>query len=93
MPLEGVYAGLAWVDGNGPPWPAACNIGPNPTFGEAVRKVEAHLIGFAGDLYGKKVELDFLERLRGTHKFSGIDELLRQIQADIDQTTKIVSSL
>ena len=65
IPLEGVYAGLGWVNGQGPAWPAACNIGPNPTFGESARKVEAHLIGFAGDLYGKTVELDFLERLRG----------------------------
>ena len=34
VPLEGVYAGVAWVDGRGPGWPAACNLGPNPTFGE-----------------------------------------------------------
>ena len=86
VPLEGVYAGLAWVDGQGPPWPAACNIGPNPTFGETGRKVEAHLIGFTGDLYGKTVELEFLERLRGTRKFSGLDELLDgNSTADIDK--------
>ena len=78
-------------DGQGPAWPAACNIGPNPTFGETTRKVEAHLIGFTGDLYGKTVELDFLERLRGTQRFSGLEELLRQVQADIEQTSQIVS--
>lgn len=89
VPLEGVYAGLACLGGSGPLWPAACNIGPNPTFGESVRKVKAHLIGFTGDLYGKTVELDFLERLRGTQKFSGLDELLRQVQADIEQTRLI----
>ena len=71
VPLEGVYAGLAWVNGQGPPWPAACNIGPNPTFGETARKVEAHLIGFSGDLYGKTVELDFLERLARNPKVLG----------------------
>ena len=92
VPLEGVYAGLAWVGGQGPAWPAACNIGPNPTFGETTRKVEAHLIGFTGDLYGKTVELDFLERLRGTQKFSGLEELLGQIQADIEATMRIVSA-
>jgi riboflavin kinase/FMN adenylyltransferase len=91
VPLEGVYAGLAWIDGKGPAWPAACNLGPNPTFGEMTRKVEAHLIGFTGDLYGKTVELDFLERLRGTRKFSGLEELLRQIQVDIEETRRIVS--
>ena len=92
VPLEGVYAGLAWLDGQGPPWPAACNVGPNPTFGEAARKVEAHLIGFTGNLYGKTVELDFLERLRGTQKFSGLDELLGQIRLDIEQTRQICST-
>jgi riboflavin kinase/FMN adenylyltransferase len=91
VPLEGVYAGLAWLGGQEPPWPAACNIGPNPTFGEMARKVEAHLIGFTGDLYGKTVELDFLERLRGTQKFSGLEELLNQVQADIERTRRLVS--
>ena len=91
IPLEGVYAGLGWVNGQGPAWPAACNIGPNPTFGESARKVEAHLIGFAGDLYGKTVELDFLERLRGTRKFAGLDELVGQIRADIERTSQIAS--
>ncbi len=89
VPLEGVYACIAWANGEGPPWPAACNIGPNPTFGDASRKVEAHLIDFSGDLYGKTVELDFLERPRGTQKFSGLDELVHQIQADIEQARRI----
>ena len=90
VPLDGVYAGLAWLGGQGPPWPAACNIGPNPTFGESARKkIEAHLIGFSGDLYGKTVELDFLERLRGTRKFSGLRGTARQIHADIEQTRQI----
>jgi len=90
IPADGVYAALAWIDGQEPAWPAACNIGPNPTFGEHARKVEAHLIGYDGDLYGKSVELDFLERLRGTKKFSSLDDLLQQIQADIDQTRRVL---
>jgi riboflavin kinase / FMN adenylyltransferase len=92
VPLDGVYAGLAWINGKGPPSPAACNIGPNPTFGEHARKVEAHLLDFTGDLYGKSIEIDFLERLRGTKRFSGLDELLNQIQADIAETRRICSS-
>ncbi|MFI5456066.1 MAG: riboflavin biosynthesis protein RibF [Isosphaerales bacterium] len=89
VPAEGVYAGLAWIGGQGPAWPAACNIGPNPTFGDQAKKVEAHLIGFSGDLYGRAVELDFLERLRATRKFSSLDELLGQIQADVEQTRRV----
>jgi riboflavin kinase/FMN adenylyltransferase len=94
IPLEGVYAGRAWVSDRARTlaWPAACNIGPNPTFGESARKVEAHLIGFNGDLYGTTVELDILERLRGTQKFSGLEELLSQIRADVEETRRIVLS-
>ena len=91
VPLEGVYAGVACVDGQGAGWPAACNLGPNPTFGEMARKVEVHLVGFAGDLYGKMIDLDFLERLRGTQKFSGLPELLGQIKVDVEETRRIAS--
>ncbi len=89
VPAQGVYAGLAWIDGDGPAWPAACHLGPNPTFSEHATKVEAHLIGFEGDLYRRLVELEFLERLRGIQAFSGRDELLRQITQDVDQTHRI----
>jgi len=88
IPLDGVYAARALVldrdDGESGSWPAACNIGPNPTFGEQSRKVEAHLIGFDGDLYGRGIELDFLARLRPTRKFDGLDDLLTQIRQDIE---------
>ena len=88
IPADGVYAGRAFVDGRGPAYPAACNIGPNPTFGEQARKVEAHLLGFSGDLYGRRVELDFIKRLRATRRFAGLDELIRQVRADIDETRR-----
>lgn len=86
IPADGVYAAHARVDGHGPAVPAACHIGPNVTFGEQIRKVEAHLIGFDGDLYGRTIELDFLRRLRPTRPFAGLDELLAQIRADVEQT-------
>ena len=93
IPTDGVYAARAFVPGDRPgqsrQWAAACNIGPNPTFGEQVRKVEAHLIGFEGDLYGRTVELDFLARLRSTRAFSGLDDLLTQIRADIERARQI----
>ena len=61
----------------------AANIGPNPTFGEQVRKIEVHLLDFAGDLYGTTMTVEFVERLRGTTKFSGVDDLKEQLQKDI----------
>ena len=91
IPIDGVYAARARVDGIEKEYSVACNIGPNPTFGEQIRKVEAHLIGFEGDLYGRYVELAFVQRIRSTRRFDGLDDLLRQIHADIDEAGRIVS--
>ncbi|APW60805.1 riboflavin biosynthesis protein RibF [Paludisphaera borealis] len=97
IPGDGVYAATALVPGDDPgdeprSWPAACNIGPNPTFGEQVRKVEAHLIDFKGDLYGRTVELDFLEHLRPTRTFAGLDDLLGQIRLDVEAARRLAAN-
>ena len=92
IPLDGVYAALATIEGRPDPISAACNVGPNPTFGEQVRKVEAHLIDFQGDIYGKVVALDFLQQLRPTRRFSGLDDLLEQIRSDVQQAREIGSN-
>lgn len=89
LPADGVYAARALVDGRGPAYPAACNLGPNPTFGEPGGKVEAHLLGFSGDLYDRRIDLDFLERLRETRRFDGLEALLRQVRADIEETRRV----
>lgn len=81
LPGLGVYAGRAHTAGRW--WPAAINIGPNPTFGEHGFKFEVHLIGFDGSLYGQPLEVDFLSRLRDIHPFGSSAELTRQLQADI----------
>lgn len=86
IPADGVYAARAFIEGRGPAHAAACNIGPNPTFGESSRKVEAHLLGYSADLYDRRVELEFIKRLRATRRFAGLDELVRQVRADIDET-------
>jgi riboflavin kinase/FMN adenylyltransferase len=85
IPADGVYAAHAFIDGRGPAITAAVHIGPNSTFGEQIRKVEAHLIDFSGDLYDRTVELDVLHRIRGTRRFEGIDDLLAQIRQDVEQ--------
>lgn len=81
VPAEGVYAVIA----NTPTerFAGAANIGPNPTFGENARKIEVHLLDFTGDLYGTAMTVAFVERLRGTTKFSGLDALKEQLQKDI----------
>ena len=93
IPSEGVYASLAWIDGAGALWPAACHIGPNPTFGDPARKVEAHLIGFKGNLYEQSVELEFIERLRGIRHFDSAKALLEQIHLDLDATQRLVNEI
>jgi riboflavin kinase / FMN adenylyltransferase len=92
VPAEGVYAGLAWIEDEDHPWPAACNIGPNPTFGDEAKKIEAHLIGFSGDVYGQMVQIDFIERLRATRKFASRDELVGQIQIDVERALRVCRS-
>lgn len=88
LPGEGIYAARAEVAGS--LWPAAVSLGPNPTFGEGQRKVEAYLLGFSGDLYGEAIELDFLARLREIVRFDSVDELVAQMNRDVAVTKAIV---
>ncbi len=88
IPGNGVYAARAIVNGNS--WPAAVNVGPNPTFGENARKVEAHLIGFAGQIYEQPLGIEFIQKIRDTRPFASVQELIAQIKADIGDIQKIV---
>jgi riboflavin kinase / FMN adenylyltransferase len=81
VPANGVYA--VRVEHVGCGWAGAANIGPNPTFGEHARKIEVHLLDFAGDLYGATIAVGFVERLRDTRPFAGVTELVQQLRADI----------
>jgi len=87
LPAAGVYAGRAVAASE--TWPAAINIGPNPTFGEHALKFEVHLIGFQGSLYGQPLEVDFLARLRDIHPFASVDELKSQLGRDIKAAREI----
>ncbi|MDA1041640.1 MAG: bifunctional riboflavin kinase/FAD synthetase [Planctomycetota bacterium] len=89
LPAQGVYAGWATVDGGRERHPAAIHIGPNVSFGVDAVSVEAHLIGFRGDLYGRTLHVDFLTRLRDTRRFASLDELTAQLTADVARATEI----
>jgi riboflavin kinase/FMN adenylyltransferase len=78
---RGVYRGLVTVGGKA--HAAVVNVGVRPTFGETVLAVEAHLLDFAGDLYGRTVRLDFLVRLRDEMRFASVDDLKAQVARDI----------
>jgi len=81
VPGDGVYAVRAAVPGG--VWPGAANVGPNPTFGERSLKLEVHLIGYAGDLYGQPIAVHFVDRLRDVRPFAGRDDLVAQLRADV----------
>lgn len=89
IPGNGVYAVRVRHQGN--VYAGACNVGPNPTFGEEARKVEVHVIDFQGDLYAQTLTVDFLERLRDTRPFASAAELVTQLQADLRQAREIVT--
>jgi riboflavin kinase/FMN adenylyltransferase len=88
VPSNGVYAVRATHAGRS--WPAAANVGPNPTFGEHARKIEVHLIDFAGDLYGQGLTVSFIEKIRDTRSFAGVPELIAQVRADIERARAIL---
>jgi riboflavin kinase/FMN adenylyltransferase len=88
VPGDGVYAVRVTLE-DGSVWPGAANVGPNPTFGEDARKVEAHLIGFDGDLYDRPLAVDFVGRLRGLQKFAGPDALVEQLRRDVAAAERV----
>lgn len=83
-PGYGVYA--CFADGR----PAAVNVGVRPTFdtGRGVL-IEAFIIDYEGDLYGRELRLEFLERLRGERRFDGVDGLVAQMGIDVERARAV----
>jgi riboflavin kinase/FMN adenylyltransferase len=96
IPATGVYACRAYPAGTQPATaqPAVTNIGYRPTFESQspALTVEAHLLDFSDNLYGRPLTLEFIARLRPEMKFSGIDALLAQIKHDIAEARHILST-
>ncbi|NIP85396.1 MAG: bifunctional riboflavin kinase/FAD synthetase [Planctomycetales bacterium] len=90
LPGDGVYAGVGHADAE---WPAAINVGPNPTFGDSARKVEVHLLGCQTSLYGQPLELDFLSRIRDIHPFASVEQLQAQLGRDVQRVEALVPRL
>lgn len=82
--LNGVFSVLVKMP-NGLPHPGIANIGLRPTVDGLVPALEVHLLGFDGNLYGKRLEVFALAKLRDEQKFAGLDALKSQINKDIDQ--------
>ena len=92
LPARGVYAALAQIEQAGPGYTSAVSIGLRPTFGGSRLTVEAHLLGFEGDLYRARVSLDLLRFLRPETRFSGIPELQEAMASDLLATQAVVAA-
>jgi riboflavin kinase / FMN adenylyltransferase len=97
IPADGVYAGwLGTLDSAGMEserWPAAISVGTNPTFDGRHRTVEAYALDRDDlDLYGTRVAVDFVARLRATLKFASVDELVAQMHVDVDDVRHLLTA-
>jgi riboflavin kinase/FMN adenylyltransferase len=90
-PAYGVYATRVQIEGEDQWRPAATNIGIRPMFKLQVGQVEAHILDFAGDIYGKKLRVQPVRKLRGEAKFDSLDALIRQIGEDCGQTRTVLT--
>lgn len=91
LPADAVYA--AWyIRPDGSKHPAAVNVGKRPTFYQDAEHslVEAHLIGFDGDLYDEEAKVRFVSLIRSEQRFDGIDALKAQLMLDIDQASAVL---
>jgi riboflavin kinase/FMN adenylyltransferase len=89
IPADGVYA--CWLVRRGERLMAATSIGTNPTFNGRERRVEAYVLDFDGDLYGERLALDFVDRLREMRRYDGIDPLIAQIRQDVADTRTVLA--
>ncbi len=81
---DGVYLSRVELMANGVTYNAVSNLGSNPTVGGAKRRLESHLLDYQGPvLYGERLRILLLEQLRAERRFDTLEELRRQIAADV----------
>ena len=90
IPPDGVYATRVILDDGA--YPAIANIGMRPTFSESERSIEAHIFDFTRDIYGVRIKLELVERIRAERKFDNADALKAQIALDLSKVREILSA-
>lgn len=90
LPPDGVYASWAHIDGKA--YQSMTNIGQCPTFGGGERNVEAYLVDYRGDLYGRELKIDIVARLRDEKKFDTVEALKKQVAEDVRQGRAILNA-
>ena len=92
IPPHGVYATTLTIEGI--VRAAVTNIGVNPTFGDGnATTIETHVLNYDGQLYGKRVHLGFVQRLRDERRFDDVDALRAQIEADCRRAERLFTRL
>jgi riboflavin kinase/FMN adenylyltransferase len=91
LPPDGVYAG--WAHINGKVYQSMTNVGLCPTFEGKERTIEAYLLDYNGDLYGRELTVDFVAKLRDEKKFATKEELKAQVIKDIEKGKEILKSV
>ena len=89
LPGRGVYAGTATVGGE--VFGAAINVGTRPTFDGRGITIEAHLLDYTGDLYGRFLTIAFRVKLREEVRFDGPEDLIRQIGRDVERVREVLN--
>ena len=90
IPAAGAYAVWAYVEGESQRRPAMMNIGTRPTFDGSHQTLEVNILHFDGDLYGKKVTVSFVERLRPERRFESPEDLAAQLHRDRSQVEQLL---
>jgi riboflavin kinase/FMN adenylyltransferase len=90
LPAPGVYAGLAG-EGGSALGACALNVGVRPTFGGGALLVEAHVLDFDEDLYGRRLRIALIERLREERRFTSVEALVTQIRDDVGRTRAVLA--
>ena len=90
IPAAGAYAVWAYVEGESQRRPAMMNIGTRPTFDGSHQTLEVNILHFDGDLYGKKVTVSFVERLRPERRFESPEDLTAQLHRDRSQVEQLL---
>jgi riboflavin kinase/FMN adenylyltransferase len=89
LPGNGIYATITQV--NGKRFLSATNVGTRPTFGPGEKTVETHLLDYQGDLYGKEIKVEFVQKVRDEQRFPSAEELRTQMRQDVQEVHAILA--
>ena len=90
IPPDGVYATRVILDDGA--YPSITNVGMRPTFAESARSIEAHIFDFTRDIYGQRIKLELVERIRPERKFDDAAALKAQIALDLSKAREILAA-